>query len=294
MPRSCDVAPLLKLDAPADRVIIFHLLCDGDAYVQLDEGARIALHAGDIVTFPQGDAHILGGGRLIKPMEARDALPTLMTQGLELARGGGGGPHFSRFICGFLACEPRLSRSFLDGLPPVLVVNVRHDTAGQWLENSLKFSVAEAVRKRPGAGGVLAKLSEVVFAETLRHYIRDLPEHVTGWLAGTRDPDVGRALTILHRRYAEPWTVAALAREVGLSRTVLADRFRHFLDVPPMAYLTRWRLRLGARALATSSRGVAEIAFDVGYESVAAFNRAFKREYGLPPVRYRKVRLCRD
>jgi AraC-like DNA-binding protein len=255
----------------------------------MDHGTKVALRPGDIVTFPHGDGHILGGGRVIEPMEARDALPTLMAQGLELARGGGGGARCARFICGFLACEPRLSRSFLDGTPPLLVVNVREDAAGQWLENSLKFSVAEAVRNRPGAEGVLAKLSEVVFAETLRHYIRGLPDNVTGWLAGTRDPDVSRALTILHRRYAEPWTVAALAREVGVSRTVLAERFHHFLDVPPMAYLMRWRLRLGARALATSSRSVGEIAADVGYESEAAFNRAFKREYGLPPVRYRKA-----
>jgi len=289
MPESRQVAPLLKLDAFADHVITFHLLCDGDAYVQLEHGTKLPLRAGDIVAFPHGDPHTLGGGGAIPPTEARDALPTLMAQGLELARGGGGGPRCARFICVFLACEPRLSRSFLDGTPPLLVVNVRDDAAGQWLENSLKFSVAEAARRRPGAEGVLAKLSEVVFAETLRHYVRDLPAHGTGWLAATRDPEVSRALTILHRRYAEPWTVSTLAREVALSRTVLAERFRQFLDVPPMAYLTRWRLRVGARALMTSSRSVSEIAVEVGYESEAAFNRAFKREYGLPPVRYRKA-----
>ena len=289
MPESREVAPLLKLDAFADHVIIFHLLCAGDAYVQLEDGTKLALRSGDIVTFPHGDPHIIGGGRVIQPIEAQEALPVLMAQGLELARGGGGGPQCARFICGFLACEPRLSRSFLDGMPPLLVVNVKDDPAGQWLENSLRFSVAEAVRKRPGAEGMLAKLSEVVFAETLRHYVRDLPANVTGWLAATRDPQVSRALAILHRRYAEPWTVAALAREVALSRTVLAERFRHFLDVPPMAYLTRWRLRLGARALLTSSRSVAEIAAEVGYASEAAFNRAFKREYDLPPVGYRKA-----
>jgi len=289
MPESREVAPLLKLDAVASQVIIFHLLCDGHAYVQQQDGTTLELRSGDIVAFPHGDPHILGGGRIIAPMEARDALPALMAQGLELARGGGGGPECARFICGFLACEPRLSRTFLDGMPPVLVINVRDDAAGQWLENSLKFSVAEAARKRPGADGVLAKLSEVVFAEALRHYIREMPSNGRGWLAATRDPDVSRALAILHRRYAEPWTVAALAREVALSRTVLAERFRHFLDVPPMAYLTRWRLRLGARALTSSTRSVAEIAGEVGYESAAAFNRAFKREYDLPPVAYRKA-----
>ena len=289
MPVSREVAPLLHLSDRSEHVIIFHLLCEGHAYVRLDDGGKVVLRPGDIVSFPHGDGHTLGGGRRIEPIEARAPLPTLMARGLEPARGGGGGSAIARFICGFLACEPRLSRSFLDGLPPVLVVNVRDDAAGQWLENSLKFSVGEAIRKRPGAEGMLAKLSEVVFAETLRRYVHGLPDNVTGWLAGTRDPEVSRALTILHRRFAEPWTVAALAHEVGVSRTVLADRFRHFLDVPPMAYLTRWRLRLGARALLTSSRSVAEIAAEVGYESEAAFNRAFKREYALPPARYRKA-----
>jgi len=135
---------------------------------------------------------------------------------------------------------------------------------------------------------MLAKLSEVAFAETLRRYARDLPSEETGWFAGARDVEVGRALTLLHQRHADPWTLAALAREAGLSRTVLAARFKHFLGVSPMAYLMRWRLQLGARALVTTSRGVADIAAEVGYESEAAFNRAFKREHGLPPARYRR------
>jgi AraC-like DNA-binding protein len=146
----------------------------------------------------------------------------------------------------------------------------------------------QAANREAGAGAMLAKLSEVVFAETLRRYVRGLPDGHTGWLAGARDTEVGRALTLLHHRHAHRWTVAELAREAGLSRTVLAERFRHFLGEPPMAYLTRWRLGLAARALTTTSHSVAQIASEVGYESEAALNRAFKREYGLPPARYRK------
>lgn len=130
---------------------------------------------------------------------------------------------------------------------------------------------------------MLTKLSEVLFAETLRRYIRDLPEGQTGWFAATRDPMVGKSLTLLHHRHTHPWTLAELAHETGLSRTVLAERFRHFLGEPPMTYLTRWRLRLGARGLISTSHSVAQIAIEAGYESEAAFNRAFKREYGLPP-----------
>jgi len=285
-PESRRVAPILK--PGAEHVIIYHLLCDGRAYVHLDGGEHVSLRAGDVVTFPHGDAHVLGSGPRMEPVDAAAALPGFLARGLEVVRNGGGGPT-AHFICGFLACDPRLSQSFLGGLPALIKVNIRDDASGQWLENSLKFSVSEAAHGRPGSEGVLAKLSEVVFAETLRCYVRGLSDDAKGWLAGTRDPGVSRALSVLHQRYAEPWTVAGLAQEVGLSRTVLADRFREVLGEPPMAYLTLWRLRLAARALTTSSRGVAEIASEVGYESEASFNRAFKREFGFPPARYRKT-----
>ena len=145
-----------------------------------------------------------------------------------------------------------------------------------------KFSVAHAANCEAGADATLTKLSEVLFAETLRRYVKELPEDQTGWLAGTRDEAVGKSLTLLHHRPAHPWTLAELARETGLSRTVLSERFRHFLGEPPMTYLTRWRLNLGARGLVSTSRSVAQIAIETGYESEAAFNRAFKRQYGLP------------
>jgi transcriptional regulator GlxA family with amidase domain len=176
---------------------------------------------------------------------------------------------------------------FLAGIPPVLRVNVRDGAAGQWLENSIRFSVIGADAARSGGEAVLAKLSEVLFVETLRRYISGLPPEQTGWLAGARDPEVGKALALLHRRPEQPWTVADLAREAGLSRSVLAERFRHYLGEPPMSYLTRWRLQLGAQMLKSSSRSVADVAAEVGYESEAAFNRAFKREYRVPPARYR-------
>jgi AraC-like DNA-binding protein len=286
-PESHRIAPIL---APAaGHVIIYHLLCEGHAYAQMEGSPPVTLDAGDLVTFPHGHSHVLGSGARVAPIDAGVALPGVLERGLELLRGGGGGAP-SRFICGFLACDPQLSQAFLGGLPPLLKVNIRSDPSGQWLENSLRFSVTEAASRQAGGGAMLAKLSEVVFAETLRRYVRSLPDDQTGWLAGTRDPDVGLALALLHQRVAHPWTVAELARDVGLSRTVLAERFRQLLGEPPMAYLTRWRLVLGARALTSTSHGVAEIAAEVGYESEAAFNRAFKRQHGMPPARYRRDR----
>jgi AraC-like DNA-binding protein len=284
-PQSHTIAPIL---APGTgHVILYHLLCEGRAYVQLQDGEPVPMAPGDLVTFPHGHPHLLGSGARVTTIDAGVALPGFLERGLSLLRVGGGGAP-SRFICGFLACDPLLSQAFLGGLPPLIKVSIRSDPSGLWLENSLKFSVMEAASRQAGAGVMLTKLSEVVFAETLRRYIRSVPDGQTGWLAGAYDPEVGKALTLLHHRHAHPWTVAELAREAGLSRTVLAERFRHFLGESPMAYLTRWRLRLGARALTSTSHSVAQIAAEVGYESEAAFNRAFKREIGLPPARYRK------
>lgn len=287
-PESTMLAPILA-NLPA-HVIIYHLLCEGRAWVEV-EGRRTAMQAGDLVTFPHGHGHLLGSGEGgAAPIDARTALPGVLAHGLEMLHLGGAGAT-SRFICGFLACDRELGSTLLSGLPPLIRVNIREDPSGVWLENSLKFSVVQAASREPGAGAVLAGLSELVFCETLRRYLHGLPPDETGWLAGARDPDIGRVLSLMHGRPAEPWTVEGLARETGLSRTALAERFRHYLGESPIAYLTRWRLQLAARALVATAHSVAQIAGEVGYESEAAFNRAFKRQHGEPPARYRKQHL---
>jgi AraC-like DNA-binding protein len=228
----------------------------------------------------------MGNGSPIKPVDSEQELQRILSGGLKISRLGGGG-ETTKFICGYMACDPQLSRVFLGGLPPILKVSIRNDASGQWLENSIRYSVANADVSRPGGEAVVAKLSEVLFIETLRRYIALLPQEQTGWLAGIRDPEVGKTLALLHRQPAHPWTIAALANEVGISRSVLAERFRRYLSETPIAYLTRWRLHLGAQQLTSTSNSVAAIATEVGYESEPSFNRAFKREFGLPPARFR-------
>ncbi len=268
-------------------VIIYHLLTEGRGYAHVENDDRmVSLVAGDIVIFPHGDPHIMGNGPPVKPADHSLEVQQNLTRGLKLSRLGGGG-EITRFVCGFMTCEPQLSRVFLGGLPPVFKVNIRNDTSGQWLENSIRYSVADADSARPGGEAVLAKLSEALFVETLRRYIALLPPEQVGWLAGARDQEVGKALALLHRNPARPWTVADLASEVAISRSVLAERFRHYLSETPMAYLTRWRLQLGAQLLRSTSASVAEVSMEVGYESEPAFNRAFKRQFGLPPARFR-------
>lgn len=283
-PPSCALAPHF---APGgSHVIIYHLLMEGRGFAGLEQGARVPLTAGDIVIFPHGDSHIMGNGAPVDPVDYEHELHRIIGQGLKLACAGGGG-EVTRLVCGYLSCDPQLSRVFLAGLPAIFKVNIRKSSAGQWLEHFIRVSVQEADASCAGGGAVLAKLSEVLFIETLRRYIAELPPEQTGWLAGARDPEVGKALALLHRYPAQRWTIADLAREVGLSRSVLAERFRHYLGEPPMSYLTRWRLQLGAQMLKSSSHSVAEVAAEVGYESEAAFNRAFKRGYRVPPARFR-------
>lgn len=283
-PPSRAVAAYVAPDAR--HVIVYHLLTEGRASARLADGERIMLEAGDIVIFPHGDAHFLENGPAAKSVDMGKELARILSQGLKRSTLGGGG-ETTKFVCGFMACEPRLSQVFLSGLPPVFKVSIRNDASGRWLENSIRFSVNEADAPRAGGEAVLAKLSEVLFVETLRTYIAQLPPEQTGWLAGARDSEVGKTLALMHRNPAHPWTIASLAREAGVSRSVLAERFRHYLREPPMAYLTRWRLQLGAQMLASTSYSVAQIASEVGYESEAAFNRAFKREFETPPARFR-------
>ena len=267
-------------------VMVYHFLTQGRATVRLENGSRLSLQAGDIVMIPHGDRHILENGSGARTVDDSEHLVEILSQGMRPWRVGGGG-EVTKFVCGYMACEPRLSQVFLSGLPPVFKVSIRNDASGRWLEDSIRFSVDQAGASRAGGEAVLAKLSEVLFVETLRLYIAQLPPEQTGWLAGARDAEVGKTLSLMHRNPAHPWTIATLAREVGMSRSVLADRFRHYLDETPMAYLTRWRLQLGAQMLASTSYSVAQIAAEVGYESESAFNRAFKREFTFPPARFR-------
>ena len=284
-PRSAAIAS--HLSPGAGHLILYHLLTEGRAFARLPDGRREELTAGDIVIFPHGDDHLLGNGSPEKPVDAFQMFAKNLTQGLKLARFGGGG-EVTRFVCGYMACEPRLSEVFLAGLPKMMKVHVADEPSGRWLENSIRFSVGEGNGSGAGSGLVLAKLSEVLLVETLRRYINALPADQIGWLAGARDPLIGQALALLHKEPAHPWTVSNLARHVGLSRTRLAERFRHFLEESPMAYLTKWRLKLGAEILLATEDGVAEVAAAVGYGSEATFNRAFKREFGWPPAQFRR------
>jgi AraC-like DNA-binding protein len=271
----------------AEHLVLYHLVVEGSAVIELLNGQTTEVGPGDVVIFPNGDAHHMSSGQdATRPFPNYGINAKIRARELSPLRAGGGGK-VSRLVCGYMTCDPCLSRPILNGLPAVFKVNIRADHSGHWLESSIMHLVDEAASGRVGSEAMLAKLSEALFVDTLRRYVCSLPVQELGWLAGSRDPIVGKSLGLLHSRVAHPWTIAHLAQEVGISRSALVERFTKFLSEPPMKYLTHWRLQLAARSLQTTSRGVAEIAADVGYESEAAFNRAFKREFGQPPGRYR-------
>jgi AraC-like DNA-binding protein len=288
-PPSIAFLPYVKADAT--HVIEFHHISQGNAYIRLGEEVT-PLSAGDIVMVPHGDPHRMGNGYGGTPLDGSDALPAMMAGRIALGQFGGGG-EYTGLICGYLACDGELIKPVLAGLPRVVRVNIRADKSGEWLENTLMHAVDQAAAAAPGSRVILAHMAEVLFAEVLRRYLLSLPAGRTGWLAGAGDPAIGRALAVIHRRPCEEWTIEGLAREVGLSRSALNEKFTRFLGQAPMTYLTDWRLELGAEALRSTSRSVQQVAVEVGYDSEAAFNRAFKRKFMLPPAKYRRESRAR-
>ncbi len=286
-PRSESIAS--ELLPGAEHLVIFHLVTDGSAYAQIAGAPPVPLTAGDIVVLPHGDQHRMGNGSPSRPMDHGRMMDVVRRRCLEPMRSGGNGD-VTRFVCGYMACDPQLCRPILAGLPPIVKVSIRSGESGHWLEHSIQRMVEEAAGDHAGSGAMLAKLSEALFVETMRLYVASLPTNELGWLAGARDPVVGKSLAMLHKRVTHPWTIAELAKEVGVSRSALVERFSRYLSEPPIAYLTRWRLQLAARKLTSTSHSVAEIAGAVGYDSEAAFSRAFKREFGSPPAAFRRER----
>jgi len=281
------IGPMISPDS--ERLVLFHLVTEGRATARTAGHDELVLAAGDMVVFPHGDAHEMWHGRTSRLFPGSRLLPKLAKGKLSAEKWGGDGP-VTRIICGYLGCERHAEGLFLSGLPAIFKVNVRDSPAGAWVESAIRHCASEPESQQAGRMAVLAKLAEALFVETLCRYMDELPPGRTGWLAGARDAKVGRALALLHRDPAHAWTLPDLARASGTSRTVLADRFAQLMGEPPLAYLARWRLQLGARRLLTTNWKVLRVACDVGYESEAAFSRAFKRAFGVPPARYRRER----
>jgi AraC-like DNA-binding protein len=289
-PHADSIAPLLE--PGAERVVIFHLITEGECYVEMDDKEPVRLVAGDAVLFPHGDAHLMTSKPGLPPAKGSRLDVVLSRRPRQISYGGGGA--VTRLLCGYLACESRLARMLLAGLPSLVRTNVRGSNAGLWLEASVHYALREARSPRPGGAGVLAKLAEVLFIEVLRLYMNEQHEGRTGWLAGVSDRVVGAALSAMHKDPAHAWTLEELARAAGTSRSVLAERFQQLVGSSPMQYLTHWRMMLAANLLRTGNAPMTRIAEGVGYQTDTAFIRAFRREYGAPPATWRRTQAKRE
>jgi AraC-like DNA-binding protein len=276
----------------AERIVSYHLITEGSCWAQVgdDPASAIRVDAGELLVVPQGEPHLIGSSLDLVPAPADQLLSSYLNAvpgDVMRLNYGGGGTH-TRLICGFLACDETLSNPVLSALPRIFKVDMRNDPQSAWLEASLKRAAVEAAEWRAGSAIVLARISELLFVEAVRRCIETLPADRKGWLTGVGDRFVGRALAMLHAQPAHGWTVDELARKVGLSRSALAQRFTDLLGQPPMQYLARWRLQIAAQELRNGTSTLAFVAERVGYESEAAFNRAFKREFGMPPASWRR------
>ena len=276
--------------AGAEQVVFFHYFVEGTCKVPLPDGGVLDVAAGDLVLFPHQSKQVMGSDVHLRPVEAADMDPGAGADQpvIRLRHGGGGAA--TRVICGYIACSRSVCRPLFDALPQVLRVRMADGPAATLLRELLRTGVRESAAASPGADSMLAKVSELMFVEALRRHVQELPPGGQGWLAGVRDVYVGRALALLHGATSKPWTVDKLAREVALSRSALAERFTAMVGESPMKYLARWRLALAAQALRSGRESVGRVSERAGYESEAAFSRAFKREFGMPPASWRRAR----
>ena len=282
-PRSSDITHAMP---GAQRIFEYHFVARGSGWGHAVGDDAIRLEEGDLIVFPQGDPHVLTskpGLRARPDMKVFARLPVLRPLTYEV----GGGGERTRIMCCFLGCDERPFNPLLSALPRMIHLSTAaHEKTG-WLGTLMAAAAQESSSAKPGSENVLARLSELMFVETIRHYVEMLPTAEQGWLAGLRHPVVGQALAVLHGEPRNRWTVDSLARTVGASRSVLAERFTTIVGHPPMQYLALWRMQLASRLLIKGEQ-VASVATSVGYESEPAFSRAFKKLVGQAPATWRK------
>jgi AraC-like DNA-binding protein len=290
VPAACHFLPIIM--PRAQNIISYHIVVEGTGCVAVPGTVPAAFSAGDILVFAHGDPYILGSEyRLDWRPPAEEMLQffrDMVAGKLPLIIREGGGGESVRFVCGFLGCDARPFNPLLESLPRFLHVHRPPHGRGDLLDRLIGLTLAEAGTGRVGGECVRLGLSELIFVETVRRHLETLPPESSGWLAALHDPGVGRAIALLHQRPAAPWTVERLARQAGISRSVLAERFAKLVGQPPMQYLAHWRMQMASRLLADGPMKVSAIGREVGYESEAAFSRTFKKLVGLSPAAWRK------
>ncbi len=273
----------------ANHLIAYHVVTLGRCFATIAGGKPIALEAGEVIVFTNGDPHVMSSSPGMRAEPAGpDALDAAADQLPFLINCGDDRPASTKLVCGYLACDARPFNPLLENLPLVIKAGDPQNSDAGWLGQFIRLAVTESAEKRAGGESVLAKLSELMFIEVVRRHLEALPPEQAGWLAGLRDPFIGKGLSLMHAKPAYGWTIEELATQVGLSRSVLAERFTDFVGIPPMQYLAKWRMQIASELLSAGNANVAAIAAEIGYESEAAFSRAFKKMMGVPPSAWRR------
>jgi AraC-like DNA-binding protein len=273
------------LRSDARRLVLFHVIAEGSCWIRLSSGEYLEASEGDVLVVPYADQHAMGVAEHVPPVPISSLLPTPPWDELPVIRQGGGGDRTS-MVCGYLHCDAPMFEPVVNALPAVFIVRPPSGPAADWINASITYAL-DASGCSSAQASLALRLPELLFREVLRLYVQSGPPHLSGWLAALDDPITGRALTELHREPASAWTLDELAGRCACSRSTLSERFSRLVGRPPMQYLAEWRLQLAAQLLQETALGVAAVAYRVGYESEAAFNRAFKRAMGKPPVQWR-------
>ena len=268
------------------RVVGFHYVLEGAFDLRVGDGPSVRVSTGQAVMLPRNELHVLSGGERAIPIPASEVIQPPEAFGVSRTVHGGGGSR-TRMICGFMGGNEQL-QPLLASLPSAILVDVANLPGGDWIAGTFAYAARTLANGDAGTAAVVAKVSELLFVETLRLHLATMPADEIGWLAGLRDPVVSRALSLLHARVEEAWTTEDLANAVNMSRSTFAERFTAVVGQPPMTYLVGWRMQLARQMLLETNRTVAQIAYDVGYGSEAAFTRAFRREHNAPPSGWRK------
>ncbi len=277
----------------AQHLLSYHITVEGAGFASVPGIEPVAYDSGDIVLFPQGDGYKMQNAPETPPeFNSEETLEFMRALGQGalpfVIKEGGGGPPRTTTICGFLGCDSRPFNPMLASLPRLLRLRRPRKDGPDLLDRLIDLTMAEAQAGQPGSRDVALRLGELMFVELLRRYVEAPGPKPPGWLSALRDPALARVMGALHARPEESWTVDSMAREAGLSRTVLAERFTQNVGQPPLRYLTLWRMQMAAALLTGGGLTVAEIAQRVGYGSESAFSRTFKRTAGLAPNDWRR------
>lgn len=283
----------------SEHLMEYHVLIQGSCWAGVVGDIPVEMHQGDVIVFPHGDAHVVSSipGLRAEPdidfyAQARPPqLPFMLNQN----KGSANSPKVlqpfqTNILCGFFGCDSRPFNPLLASLPKMIHMRASDINTDNWIANFSNLAKAESTGKRPGGEAVLERMSEMMFIDLLRDYLEKLPDEHSSWLAGLRDRYIGRVLSLIHEQPAKEWTLDQMASKVGLSRSAFHERFVRFIGLTPIQYLSNWRMQIASRLLTQSNATIASVAVEIGYDSEAAFSRAFKRLLGVPPSVWRRQR----